>query len=252
MKAIRVVPLMLLAVLVTSVAFAYMAEGTAKGPIIVVGEDRIAVQTEGGGQMTFEVAQIKDGDHLVANKAQLAQIKTLKPGDVVQVKWGKDHADHYYIIELNAQGKPALARNGVIQGKVVTAGEGRIVVAAADGAQMTLEPAWIRRQGKWGRDPDQEAFANQCRPGEEIVAVWQIDEGTHYVMRGVARVDAPGQAAALALAQAQMRETAQQVNQLQDQVGQLRGMLDQLIHAVRELQPKAEAPAAPPAAPAQN
>ena len=214
-----------------------MSEGTSQGPIIVVGEDRIAVQTQDGGQITFEVASVKDGDQMVKDKGQIAQLKSLKAGDAVQVKWGKDHADHYYIIELALQGKPPAARNGVAQGKVVPTGEGRIVLALADGSQMTLEPAWIRRNGKWQHDPDQEGFAAQCKPGDEIIAMWALDEGTHYIIRGVSRLDGPGQAASQALMQAQLREAYQQINQLQDQVAALRGIVEQLVKAVAELKP---------------
>ena len=46
MRALRVVLFTSLVVLVASAASAYVAEGTAKGPVIVVGEDRIAVQTQ--------------------------------------------------------------------------------------------------------------------------------------------------------------------------------------------------------------
>jgi hypothetical protein len=246
MKTWPMVVVVLLTVFSLNAAFAYMAEGTATGKIIVVGEDRVAVQTEEGGQITYEVALVKDGDQMVKNRAQMEQIKTLKPGDTVQVRWGKDHADHYSIIELakqgQGQGAAPVARTGIIQGKVITTGEGRIVVAGADGAQMPLEPSFVRRNGKWGPDPDQSLFAGQCKPGDEIIAIWNLAEGSHYFIRGVARLDATGQAAAIALTQAQLREAYQQVNQLQDQVAALRGMIDQLLKAM----PKAEAaPAAP-------
>lgn len=238
----KAVSVAMLTLAVAGVAAAYMGEGTTQGTVIVVGEDRLVVQAAEGGQMTFEVAMVKDGDQWVRNGAQLAQLKTIKQGAAAEVHWGRDHTNHYYIIELKTQEGPARAREGVVQGKVITSSEGRIVVAATDGSQMTLEPIWVRRNNQSVRDPAQVAFARALKPGDEIVALWGLDEGTHYVMRGVAKVDPAGQALGLALTQAELREAYQQINQLQEQIRDLRRLIEQGLRALAPAQ-------APPAAP---
>jgi preprotein translocase subunit YajC len=238
----RAVSVAVLALAVAASAFAWMGEGTTRGTVIVVGEDRLVVQAAEGGQMTFEVAMVKDGDQWVKNGAQLAQLKTIKQGATVEVHWGRDHTNHYYIIELKSQEGPGRGREGLVQGKVVTASEGRIVVAATDGSQMTLEPSWVRRNNQSVRDPSQVAFASALKPGDEIVALWGLDGGTPHLIHGVAKVDPAGQALGLALTQAELREAYQQIDQLQQQIRDLRRLIEQ---GLRALAPAQAQPAAP-------
>jgi hypothetical protein len=207
-------------------------EGGSLGQIITVGEDRIVVGTDGQGQLTFEVQTVQDGDQRVPDKAQVAQIKTLKVGQIVRVKWVKAHDDHYYIREL-AAGPEDGARQGLVTGAVITAGEGRVVVAKDGGGQMTLEPMWLRRQGKWDRDVWHDLVSQGLKPGDRVMAMWQLDEGTHYVIRGITKLDAEGQALALVLLQTELRESYQQITQLQDQIGQLQHMLGQLMEQLK-------------------
>ena len=61
--------------------------------------------------------------------------------------------------------------------------------------------------------------------GDEVIAMWELDEGTHYIIRGISKFDPAGQALALVLMQAQLRETYQQINQLQTQINDLQNML---------------------------
>ncbi len=207
-------------------------EGGSLGKIVTVGEDRIVVATDGQGQMTFEVQTVQDGDQRVPDKARIAQIKTLKTDQIVRVKWVKAHDGHYYIRELEA-GPEGGAREGLVTGSVVTAGEGRVVIAKDGGGQMTLEPMWLRRQGKWDRDVWHDLVSQGLKPGDRVMAMWQLDEGTHYVIRGIARTDPEGQALAVVLLQTELRESYQQVTQLQDQIGQLQHLINQLMQQMK-------------------
>jgi len=209
-------------------------QGTAIGKVITVGEDRLVVAVHDQGEMTFEVQQVRDGDKTVPNGAQVAQIKTIKKDQMVRVKWVRAHDGHYYIQEL-AAGPECGARQGLLTGAVITAGEGRVVVAKDGGGQVTLESAWLRRDGKWDRDPWQDLTSQGVKPGDQVLAMWQIDEGTHYVLRGITKVDPQGQALGLVLLQAELRETYQQIGQLQDQVGQLHHQIGNLQQAIAEL-----------------
>lgn len=212
-------------VLCTSLALAQT--GSTKGQVVTVGEDRVVVAAEGGGQMTFEVARVRDGDQWVANKAQVAQIKTLKAGDKVDVAWRQGDGGHYFIVEIRSSATAPPQRAGVVTGKVVTTGEGRVVIALQDGSQMTLEPRWTRgRNNQWGRDADQQFFAQSLKPGDEVVALWQLDEGTHYITRGIAKVSEGG--LGQAMIQAQLADTQQLINQLMDRINQLQNQIQQL------------------------
>jgi len=207
-------------------------EGTYRGKIITVGEDRIVVAVPDHGQVTLEVRFVQDGAEWVPDRAQIAQIKTLQPDQMVEVKWFRGDGGHFRIAELSA-GPAGGARQGLVTGTVVTADEGRVVVTSDAGGQVTLEPAWMRRNGEWVRDPFHEVFAQGLQPGDRVVALWELDEGTHFVLRGISKLDAEGQALALALLLAELRETYGQVNQLQDQIGELRGMVDQVLHQLK-------------------
>jgi len=207
-----------------------MKEGTARGKVITVGEDRVVVAAAEGGELTIEVARVQQGDEWVKDAAQLEEIKALQPGQEVSLKWGQDHTGHYYLVQAEQQQpQQEKPRQGLVQGTVITTGEGRVALGLDGGGQMTLEPNWIRRQGEWMRDPFIEAFAGSLKAGDKVVALWQLDEGTHYVVRGISEVDPEGQAVALVLLQSQLRETYQEINELQDQVGQLQQQLQQLL-----------------------
>jgi len=218
--------------LLTPVCAVAQQEGGSIGTIITVGEDRIVVATDGQGQLTFEVQTVQDGDQRVPDKAQMAQIKTLKPDQIVRVKWVKAHDGHYYIRELTA-GPEDGARQGLVTGTVITAGEGRVVLARDGGGQITLEPMWLRRQGKWDRDVWHDLVSQGLKPGDKVMAMPQLDEGTHYVIRGISKLDPEGQALAVVLLQTELRESYQQITQLQDQIGQLQHMLNQLMQQLK-------------------
>lgn len=202
-----------------------------RGQVVVVGEDRVVIQSEEGGQVTLEVGQVKDGEAFVPDGAQLEQIKTLEVGQEIEVNWGQDHTGHYYIVDITADAGEERARQGLVRGQVIATSEGRVVVADAEGGQMTLEPNWIRRNGEWVQDPFCGVFAAGLNPGDEIIAMWMLDEGTHYVVRGISKIDPEGQALALTLMQSQLRENYQQINQLQDQIGNLQHLVQQLVDA---------------------
>ncbi len=202
----------------------YAQEDAARGKIITVGEDRIVVAVHDGGQMTFEVANVKDGDQWVKDRAQIAQIQALRKDQTVEVRFRRGDGGHLFIAQLTA-GPADQARQGFVAGKVITTGEGRVVIASDEGGQMTLEPSWIRRQGKYDRDPFHMLFGEGLKAGDEVIAMWELDEGTHYIIRGISKVDPAGQALALVLMQAQLRETYQQINQLQNQINELQNML---------------------------
>ena len=221
----------LLALLSCGIAVA-QEEGGSLGKIVTIGEDRIVVATDGQGQMTFEVQLVQDGDKWVPDKAQMAQIKTLKAGQLVRVRWAKGDGGHYFIREL-AAGPEDGARQGLVTGSVITAGEGRVVVAKDGGGQITLEPTWLRNQGKWDRDPWHALMSQGVKPGDRVMAMWQLDEGTHYVIRGITKLDAEGQGLGIVLLQAELRESYQQITQLQDQIGQLQGMIHELMKQLK-------------------
>jgi hypothetical protein len=207
-------------------------EGGSIGKVITIGEDRIVVATDGQGQLTFEVQTVQDGDQRVPDRAQMAQIQTLKVDQLVRVKWVRAHDGHYYIREL-AAGPEDGARQGLVTGSVITASEGRVVLAKDDGGQVTLEPMWLRRQGKWDRDVWHDLVSQGLKPGDKVMAMWQLDEGTHYVIRGISKLDTEGQALAVILLQAELRESYQQITQLQDQMAQLQNLINQLIQQTK-------------------
>jgi len=208
-------------------------EGGNVGKIITVGEDRIVVAVHDKGQMTFEVRSVKDGDEWILDRAMLAQIKTLKAEQMVHVMWRKGDGGHMFISEMFV-GPEDGARQGIITGTVIATGEGRIVVGKEGGGQVTLEPQWVRRQGKWGRNPFHELFAQGLQPGDEVVAMWELDEGTHFVIRGISKVDPEGQALAATLLQAELRESYQMIRELQDQIGGLRGQVNKLLEELKK------------------
>jgi preprotein translocase subunit YajC len=208
-------------------------EGGNVGKIITVGEDRIVVGLHDGTQMTFEVRKVKDGDNWIADRAQLAQIKTLKVDQMVHVKWVKGDGGHMFIKEMFA-GPEDRATNGLVTGSVIAAGEGRVVIAKDGGGQVTLEPMWVRRGGKWENDPYHKLFTEGLEPGDKVVAMWDIDEGTHFVMRGIAAVDDEGQALALALLQAEVRESYNMMREMQDTINNLRGQINKLLEALKK------------------
>jgi len=230
MKLRAAIIAVLLAVVVGGYAVA-QEKGQNIGKVITVGEDRVVVGLNNGTQMTFEVRTVQDGDNRVADRAQMAQIKTLKTDQMVHVKWIKGDGGHMFIEEM-AAGPEDGARNGLVTGSVIAASEGRVVVAKDGGGQVTLEPMWIRRGGKWENDPYHKLFTQGLEAGDKIVAMWDLDEGTHFVMRGIASVDDEGQALALALLQAEVRETYNMMRDMQDTINNLRGQINKLVEAL--------------------
>lgn len=183
--------------LLPQVARAYMEEGAAKGTVVTVGEDRVIVQKDEGGQVTFEVANVKREDQWVKNEDQLAFIKTLKQGDKVEVEWGKDHTGHSFIRSIHKIAAPDTAageirKEGRARGTVITTSGERLVIQKAEGGQMTLEPKWVQVEGKWGRDQEQIAFFRSLKQGDQIEANWRLDEGTHFCVTRIAKLDAEG------------------------------------------------------------
>jgi TolA-binding protein len=71
------------------------------------------------------------------------------------------------------------------------------------------------------------------KPGDRVMAMWQLDEGTHYVIRGISKLDAEGQALGVVLLQAELRENYQQINQLQDQIAQLQNLIHELMKQLK-------------------
>jgi hypothetical protein len=220
------------AVLMLVAPLAAQQEGGSIGKVLTVGDDRVVVVTDGQGQLTFEVQTVQDGDQRVPDKAQMAQIQALKPNQIVRVKWVRAHDGHYYIRELTS-GPEDGARQGLLTGTVISAGEGRVVVAKEGGGQITLEPMWLRRQGKWDRDPWHDLTSQGVKPGDRVMAMWQLDEGTHYVIRGISKLDPEGQALGLVLLQAELREGYQTINELQDQIGHLQQLINQLLERMK-------------------
>jgi len=226
MKSRLALLVLLLALVVAGQAVA-QKEGGSIGKVITIGEDRIVLEVHNKGQMTFEVQTVQDGDQRVPDRAQLAQIKTLKAEQMVHVKWVQAHDGHYYIQEMFA-GPAEGANPGLVTGSILAVSEGRIVVAKDEGGQITLETTWIRRQGKHLRDPFQEAAASQLKPGDKAVAMWQLGEGPHYILRGISKVAPEGQALGIVLLQAELRENYNLVNECQNTINQLNNLLNQL------------------------
>lgn len=173
---------------------AYMKEGVAKGTVITVGEDRVVVQAQEGGQITFEVGNVKKGAQWVRDEKQLPVIRALKKGDKMEVQWGQDHTGHYFIrhlakLDLDGKPVPELVREGRVRGTVITVGEERLVVQRAEGGQLSLEPRWVKTGNKWGRDQEQIAFFQTLKQGDQIEAAWKLDEGTHYCVQEIKKGD---------------------------------------------------------------
>ena len=206
-------------------------EGGSVGKIVTVGEDRIVVAIRDQGQMTFEVQSVQDGDEWIKDRGQMAQIQTLKQDQMVHVMWRKGDGGHYFIKELFA-GPEDGARQGLVQGSVIVADEGRIVLAKDGGGQITLEPNWVRRQGEWGRNIYHDLFGQGLEPGDHVVAMWQLDVGPHFVIRGIAQTDPERQALAVTLLQAELRESHDMIRELQDQVGSLSEQIRKLSEQI--------------------
>jgi hypothetical protein len=229
MRTIGALAVCTLALIIAVPAMAWMGEGDTTGVVIVATGDRVVVQADEGGQISFEPPKVKDGDQYVLDQAAVAQMKALKQGDKVSIHWGRDHTNHYYFVKLNTpSAMPGNARNGLAMGKVITTGEGRIVLALAEGGQLTLEPDAVPRGDKWVPDPDVLSFVSGLKAGDEVVSLWFLDGGTHYIMSGVARNSADGQGLGIVLAQAQMKQMSRQINQLQNQVKALQAQVQKL------------------------
>ncbi len=228
----------LIAVLLVTVVAGYAVaqeKGGSVGKIITVGEDRIVVGLHDGKQMTFEVRSVPDGDTRIADRAQMAEIKTLKTDQMVHVKWHKAHDGHYYIEEMFI-GPADGSRWGIASATVITADEERVVVADDDGGQITLERAWFRRRNqKPLQDPYQGLVGTELKPGDRVVAMWDVAEGTHYMIRGISKIDPEAQALAAVLMQAQMRESYNQINELHNEINELKNLINRLL---KQLEPQ--------------
>jgi hypothetical protein len=216
-------------------AQAWMKEGAYRGKVIVIGEDRIVVAVPDHGQIAFEVAQVKDGDATVQDPAMIARIRTLRKDQDVEVKWGQDHTGHYYIVELTAS-QAGGERRGVVRGRVISAAPDRVVVGRGEGGQETLELTWNHERGEGPGDLFDALVSQDLKPGDEVIAMWELDEGAHYVVRSICKADAAGQALALVLLQAELQETYQRINQLQDRIGRLEDLLRQTLQALQAKQ----------------
>ncbi len=184
-----------------------------------------------GQQMTFEARTVQDGDQRIADRAQLAQIKSLKPDQMVHVNWTEGHGGHYTITEMRV-GPADGARQGLIRGTVITADDSRVVVAKDEGGQMTLEATVFWRWGTMLRDPFQKLACGEIRAGEKVTAIWEIGEGMHYILRGIATDDPTDDALGSVLLQAQLRESYNQINQLQNEIRQLKNLVNQVLKQI--------------------
>lgn len=178
--------------------------------------------------MTFEVRTVADGDQRIADRAQLAQIKSLTTDQMVHVKWVQAHDGHYYIQEMRL-GPAEGVNHGLVRGSIITSDQARIVIANDDGGQITIEVAGIRRGTQFMKDPFQELVAGDLKAGDRVTAMWQLGDGMHYILRGIAKDDPSDDALASVFLQAQLRESYNQINQLQNEINQLRNMIDKLL-----------------------
>ncbi len=233
MKARNVVIAVLLLVVAGGHVWA-QKEGQNVGKVITTGEDRVVVGLHNGQQMTFEVRTVPDGDTRIADAAQVAQIKSLKTDQSVFVKWVQAHDGHYYITEMRL-GPEDGANHGLVRGEIITADEARIVVANDAGGQITLEVTGIRRRNNFIKDPFQELVAGDLKAGDRVTAMWQLGDGMHYILRGIATDDPSDDALASVFLQAQLRESYNQINQLQNEMNQLKNLINKLL---KQLQPQ--------------
>lgn len=215
-------------------AHAWMKEGVAAGVVITTGEDRVVVAVQEGGQITFEAANIKQGDQWVKDEHQLAFIKTLKQNDRVRIGWGTDHTGHYYIREIVKDAGDAPAeRKGKVVGTVITTGPKRVVIQKAEGGQMTLEPGWVNTGGGWHQDEKQIAFFATLKQGDQVEANWVLD-GTHYQVESIKRtgeasdVGAPAAGPGQPAMAAEIRALRSEIGGLRQEIANLKALIDKL------------------------
>jgi len=232
---LRVVVALFVLLVSCAASYGWMKEGSIEGQIVTVGDDRVVVASADGGQVTLEVPLVKQGEEWVRDPGQLERVHAMKTGDEVDLRWGQDHTGHYYIVAQAEAEEPEKERprQGVVTGTVVTTGEGRVVIGSDEGGQVTLEPPWIRRDGNWIRDPFYEVYSERLKPGDRIASVWQLDEGTHFVAVGISAVEPEGQATAIAMMQAELREAQNQINRLHDHIGELHNLVRQLLEKAK-------------------
>jgi len=85
-------------------------------------------------------------------------------------------------------------RAGVVRGTVITTGEDRVVLERVEaGGQFTLEAGFVKTDGgKWVRNPHQLALIRTLKPGDKLVARWQLGEGNHFMIQEMAKLGADG------------------------------------------------------------
>lgn len=90
------------------------------------------------------------------------------------------------VVPLVVLAQEQQARDGKVEGQVITIGEDRIVIEKGEGGQMTLEAGWVQREGQWVRNEEHFRFFKSLKQGDRIVAGWVIDGG-HYFIREIVR-----------------------------------------------------------------
>lgn len=141
------------------------------------------------------------------------------------------------LVPGRATAEEARAREGKVRGTVITVGEDRVVIQKAEeGGQMTLEPRWLG--GGRGRDKEQIAYFHTLKQGDKVEATWKLDEGTHYCVQSITKLDADGRPIRADEGKAepgQEKPVAVQIHELRAEVTALR----QEIMALREMLAKA-------------
>jgi hypothetical protein len=138
------------------------------------------------------------------------------------------------------------AKEGEVRGEVITVGEDRVVIAKKEGGQMTLEAGWKQVEGKWGRDQQQIAFFKTLKPGDQVGAVWKLDEGTHFCVQRMVKFGPDGKPVAdVGPGQPRREEPRKEeprregdaggVNALREEIRSLRNEIAQLRELVMKL-----------------
>jgi len=127
------------------------------------------------------------------------------------------------------------AKEGEVKGKVIVVGEDRVVIAKDSGAQMTLEAGWKKvAHNKWVRNPEQMEYFQTFKPGDMVGATWRLDEGTHFCVQRIAKLDAHGKPIRHDQAR-EAKDKPREGGEVVHQLHALRGEVAQLRKDIAEL-----------------
>lgn len=86
--------------------------------------------------------------------------------------------------------QPAAQNESLVKGTVITVGEaGRLIIQKEEGGQMTLEPRFVRVEGRMQGHPEIIKFVNTLKQGDKVEAFVRPGDGGHFMNWGIAKPD---------------------------------------------------------------